>query len=160
MNASARWIVAGMLLFFAWRGAQLQIEWPLPGVTPAKDTRPEPADLKWAEGVQKIAAKMTPKDRLYCANFYEALRFVLHRDGKRSDPIMTDTTKFEAFHAGSLKAAVDREDVGKYDGLGEAIDETFVNAAGASVQNMTPEVRGKLLAACGVLAWTFAIHGE
>lgn len=152
--------MAGMLLFFAWRGANVQIEWPLPGVTLAKDTQPDPADLKWAETLKGVVTKMTPKDRLYCANFYQALRFVVERDGKRSDPIITDTTKFEAFHAGSLKAAIDREDVGKYDGLGEAIDEVFVNAAGADVQKVNAQVRGKLLAACGVVAWTFSIHGE
>lgn len=159
-SPGARWIVAGMLLFFAWRGATLRIEWPLPGVTAKALPRPSSVEMKWSESARKIAPKMTPADRIYCANFYEALRFVLDRDGKRDKPIIADTTKFEAFHAGSLAAAIDREDVGKYTGLGAAIDEAFIAAAGANVQNVTPEVREKLMAACGSLAWTFSIHGE
>lgn len=157
----ARWIVAGMLLFFAWRGAFIRMEWPPAGGTAARSTKPPTKDeLQWAAGVQKIAQKMTPGDRLYCANFYEALSYVLARDGKRKDPIMSDTTKFESFHAESLQAAIDRDDVGKYDGLGAAIDETFIAAAGAGVQDVTPAVREKLVAASSALSWTFAIHGE
>lgn len=160
MNA-ARWIVAGMLLFFAWRGTSLKIEWPPAGSTAVQSMkRPDTADLKWAAGVKAIAPKMTPADRLYCANFYSALAFVVARDGGRKEPIISDTTKFEAFHAGSLEAAIDQKNVGKYDGLGPAIDETFIAAVGAGVQDMTPDIRGRLVEACNALAWTFAIHGE
>lgn len=157
----ARWIVAGMLLFFAWRGATLKIQWPLAinGKT-ATLKQPDTADLKWAAEVKKVAARMTPKDRLYCSNFYAALQFVIQNDGDRDDPIISDTTKFQTLHSGSLDLAIKRGDVGKYAGLGEAIDQTFIAATGASAQSMTPAVRAKVTEACGVLAWTFAIHGE
>jgi hypothetical protein len=149
-----------MLLFFAWRGTTMRMEWPPAGVVVAQESRPDAKAMKWAADVRKIASKMTPKDRLYLANFYKALGFILRRDADRDQPILGDTTRFEQFHGGSLEAAIDRKDVGKYDGLGAAIDETFIAAAGAGVQQVTPEVREKLLAACSVLSWTFAIHGE
>jgi len=156
----ARWIVAAMLLFFTWRGAAMRLEWPPSGGTVVRAEKPQLADLKWAASVAKIVPKMMPADRLYLANFYEALRFILRRDAGRDKAILSDTTRFEAFHAGSLEAAIDRKDVGKYEGLGEAIDETFLAAAGSGVQEVTPEVRAKLEAACGVLSWVLSIHGE
>lgn len=147
-----------MLLFFSWRGAALKIEWPAESAQPLRLERP--ADLQLAGDVQKIAARMTPKDRAYMAHFYDALGWVLNRDGERDKSIITDTNKFEMFHSQSLDMAIDRKDVGKYDGLGAAIDQTFISSAGADSQNVTPAVREKLLKACSVLAWTFQIHGE
>ena len=152
--------MAGVLLFFAWRGATLNMEWPVAGAQPVRVPQPAKENLAWAADVAKIVPRMTPKDRRYAAHFYDAMAFVLLRDADRDRPIIADTTKFEAFQAGSLQLAIDRKDVGKYDGLGAAIDAAFVQAAGANVQDVTPEVRNKLVAACGVLAWTFDIHGE
>jgi hypothetical protein len=88
------------------------------------------------------------------------MAFVLLRDGDRPEPIISDTDKFVAFHAGSLQLAIDRKDVGKYDGLGAAIDEAFVGAVGADAVKVDAAVRARLVAASGVLSWTFSIHGE
>jgi hypothetical protein len=154
-----RYIVAAMLLFFAWKGAVLEMEWP-PSPAKVLAPAPPPESLKWATSLRPIASKMTPRDRAYLANFYEAIAFVLLRDGDRPTPIITDTNKFEAFHAGSLDLAIDRKDVGKYDGLGPAIDEVFVAANGADIKTLDADARGKMVAACGVLSWTFTIHGE
>lgn len=154
-----RYIVAIMLLCFAWKGAILEMDWP---PAPSKVLAPTPPAeaLKWAESLRPIVRKMTPRDRAYLANFYEAIAFVLLRDGDRPEPIIADTNKFEAFHAGSLDLAIDRKDVGKYDGLGGAIDQVFVAANGADIKTLDAEARGKIVAACGVLSWTFSIHGE
>lgn len=155
-----RYIVAAMLLAFAWKGAVLEMQWPPLSAAAVSAPAPPPEALKWATSLRPIVSKITPRDRAYLANFYEAVAFILLRDADRPLPIISDTTKFEAFHAGSLDLAIDKKDVGKYDGLGAAIDEVFVAAAGAEVQSLDAAVRGKIVAACGVLSWTFTIHGE
>lgn len=155
-----RYLVAAMLLFFAWKGAVLEMEWPpIPAAT-ARTPAPSAENLKWAVSLRPIVTKITPRDRAYLANFYEATAFVLLRDADRAPPIIKDTNSFEAFHAGSLDLAIDRKDVGKYDGLGAAIDEVFIAANGADIKSLDADVRAKLVAACGVLSWTFTIHGE
>jgi len=156
-----RLIVAAVLLLFAWKGSELRLEWPPP--PPAADVttpQPSPEVLAYAEPVREYLARMTPKDRIYLSKFYEALAFVMLRDAGRDDPIMTTTDKFVAFHGGSLRSAIDKKDVGKYGDLGAAIDRTFLNAAGADAKSLDADVRQKLVAACGALAWTFGIHGE
>lgn len=152
--------VAAVLLVFAWKGSELTVPWPPAPLSEARVPKPDPKLLVIAEGVGKILPRMTPKDRKYLANFYDAMAFVLLRDGDRSDPIISDTDKFVTFHAGSLQLAIDRKDVGKYDGLGAAIDEAFVGAVGADAVKVDAAVRARLVAASGVLSWTFSIHGE
>jgi hypothetical protein len=160
MNAGARWIVAGVLLFFAWRGASLNIEWPPAGTAAVSVPQPSAENLKWAEPLREILPKMTPKDRKYVSNFYSAVAFILLRDSDRDTPIISDTTKFEAFQAGSLRLAIARGDVGKYEGLGEAIDLVYIAANGADPKPVDDAVRSKLVAASGVLSWVMKIHGE
>ncbi len=152
--------VAAVLLVFAWRGSELNVQWPPVPVSAIKVPRPEPELMKLAADVGKILPKMTPTDRRYLAHFYDAMAFVLLRDGDREKPIISDTDKFSAFHGGSLRLAIDKSDVGKYDGLGEAIDMTFIKANGADVLKVDEKVRRNLVVACGVLSWTFSIHGE
>ena len=161
MKASfARYAVAAILVAFAWKGSELSISWP-PAMAPAiKAPQPAPELLAWSIPLKEYLPKITPKDRQYLAHFYDAMAFVILRDGDRSDPIVSDTDKFAAFHAGSLRLAVDKSDVGKYGELGAAIDEVFVKAVGADVQKVDDKVRGRLVAACGVLSWAFTIHGE
>ena len=114
----------------------------------------------WAEPLREILPKMTPKDRKYVSNFYSAVAFILLRDSDRDTPIISDTTKFEAFQAGSLRLAIARGDVGKYEGLGEAIDLVYIAANGADPKPVDDAVRSKLVAASGVLSWVMKIHGE
>jgi hypothetical protein len=35
-----------------------------------------------------------------------------------------------------------------------------VAANGADIKTLDADARGKMVAACGVLSWTFTIHGE
>jgi hypothetical protein len=160
MKISARWIVAVVLLVFAWKGSDISMPWPPSPLDTIAVPKPDPTVLKIAEPLRPILPKMLPADRQYLANFYDALAFVLLRDGNRDDPIMGSTEQFANFHGGSLRAAIDRESVGKYPGLAEAIDETFVNAAGAEVKKIDKDVRGRLAAACGVLSWSFSVGHE
>lgn len=149
-----------LLLFFAWKGSVLDLQWP-PATQVERDIpKPGPEVLKYAEPLRAVLPRMTHADRLFLSNFYDATAFILFRDSTRDKPLITDTEKFAAFHAGSLQLAVDRKDVGKYDGLGAAIDQVFVNAIGQEVRQITPEVRDRLVGACGVLAWSFDIHGD
>lgn len=155
MTNAARYAVAIIVLVFAWKDAVTEVDW-LQKVSPS--VAAPPADLRGlAAPLRDVLPKMTPKDRLYLASFYDALGEILQNDSDRDVPIISDTEKFAAFHAGSLRVAIKRSDVGKYAGLGEAIDLAFVNAVGADVQPLSPEVRSKLVAACGVLSWAFSI---
>lgn len=156
----ARYIVAAVILFFAWRGSALRWEWPPAPIEKIVAPQPDKAMLEWAAPVRDYLPKMTPHDRRYLAHFYDALAFVLLRDGDREKPIITDTDKFEAFHGGSLRLAVDRKDVGKYGDLGAAIDQVFLSAVGPETAPLDKEKRARLVAACGVLAWAFTINGE
>lgn len=153
--------MAAVILFFAWRGQVSNIHWPpVEAVGGIRCEQPSAETLRAAAPLRAILSRMTPTDRNYLANLYDAMAFVVERDGKQTMPVITDTGKFEAFHAGSLRLAIDRDDVGKYDGLGEAIDQTILNVVGADPKTADAETRKKLVDACRILAWTFTIHGE
>lgn len=157
MSNYARIILVAALLFFAWKGSVLDFEWPIPSASSRSIPKPPLEIMKFADPVRGVLPRMTHTDRLFLSNFYDAMGFILARDSQRSAPLITDTEKFAAFHGGSLQLAVDRKDVGKYDGLGAAIDQVFVNAIGPEVKQLTPELRDRLVGACALLAWTFGI---
>jgi hypothetical protein len=116
--------------------------------------------LEWAEPLKPILPTMLVKDREYLASFYDALSFVLIRDAGRGTPIVKTTGDFVVFHAGSLQLAIDKGAVGKYPGLGEAIDQTFVNALGADQRALSADDRTKLTAACSVLAYALKVGND
>lgn len=160
MKLEVRHIVAVVLLFFAWKGSTLKIDWPPAPHTNIDSPAPDKALLAWADPVRKKVNSMLPGDRQYMASFYDSLAFILLRDKGRDVPIIGTTEQFANFHAGSLQAAIDKAKVGKYPGLGEAIDETFVNAIGADIRRLDDESRTKLTAACGVLSYVFAVKRD
>jgi len=155
-NSYARWIVVLILLFFSWKGVNLDLSWP-----PAdKDTAlPAPAkeSLEWAAPVRPIAAKMLPADRVYLSSLYEAMVFILLRDFDRDQPIIKTTDDFVTFHSGSLRLAIDKANVGKYPGLAEAIDQTFLSAVGADQKAIDSGMKPRIVAACGALSWVLGI---
>lgn len=160
MSLVWRYLVVGVLLIFAWKGSSLSIPWP-PENTDPTIPQPAPALLAWVEPVRPIAAKMLPKDRQYLSSLYDAMAFVLIRDGKRGpEAIISTTEKFVAFHASTLRLAIDRESVGKYPGLAQAIDQVFVSAIGAEVRAIGEADTAKLVGACNALSWVLKIHGE
>lgn len=157
MKIPMRYIVAALLLVFAWKGSELTALWP-PAPLKAIDTpQPSPELLKLAEPLKPILPRMLPKDRQYLATLYDAMAYVLIRDGEREKPIVGSNDQFAAFHAGTLKLAIDKAAVGKYPGLAEAIDNVYVNAIGADVRELSVEDRRGLIAACGVLSWSFGM---
>ena len=149
--------MAVMILAFAWKGSELAISWPPAPLTQIDTPKPEARLLAWAEPLRPILPRMLPKDRLYLASLYDAMAFVLMRDGDRERPIVGTTEQFANFHAGTLKLAIDKASVGKYEGLGEAIDLVYVSALGPDIRAIDKDSRVKLIAACGVLSWTFGI---
>ena len=149
MRIPARLIVAAVLVLFAWWDASIAVLVPPTG-------GPAPSQEVRALAAPVDASKMLPHDRQYMSAFYEALCYVLERDGA----LIGTTEQFARFHAGSLQLSIDKKAVGKYAGLGESVDEVFVGAAGADVQTVTTEVRGKIADACRALAWKFAVHGD
>lgn len=152
--------MAAVLLLFAWKGANVTIPWP-PADTPnAVVPKPDQSIMAWAEPLRVVLPKMLPADREYLSRLYDAMSFVLIRDGGRDEPIISTTDKFVVFHAGTLRLAIDKAKVGQYPGLGEAIDRTFVNAIGADARPLSPEDRTKLTAACSVLAYVFKVGGD
>lgn len=159
MKIEVRHIVAVCLLLFAWKGHLLDLSWP---PSPRTDViAPEPSSERkaWAADARGIAAKMLPSDRLYLSNFYEGMAFILLRDKARTaGPIIQTTEEFAAFHGGSLEAAIDKAKVGIYPGLDKAIDKVFFAALGTDEpKKLTDDERDELVAACGVLSYTFGI---
>ena len=160
MSPFVRWIVVALLLLFSWKGSVLQIEWP-PACMKNVDTPKPPAEfIAEASDVAKIVPRMLPGDRQHLSAFYDAMACVLVNDGERADPIVSTTAKFAAFHAGSLNLAIQKKKVGVYPGLDKAIDATLLRFAGADESAVDTEKRNKLIAACSVLSWVFAIHHE
>ena len=152
-----RYIVAAVLLVFAWKGSELTTLWPPAPLTSIDTPKPSPELLKLAAPLKPILPRMLPKDRIYLATLYDAMAYVLMRDGDRAKPIISSNDQFAAFHAGTLNLAIDKAAVGKYPGLAEAIDEVYVNALGPDVRELDAEARKHLIAACGVLSWSFGI---
>ncbi len=157
MNFPVRYIVAAVLLVFAWKGSELTALWPPAPLTNVDTPKPSPELLKLAAPLKPILPRMLPKDRIYLATLYDAMAYVLMRDGDREKPIISSNDQFAAFHAGTLNLAIDKAAVGKYPGLAEAIDEVYVNALGADVRELDAAARKRLIAACGVLSWSFGI---
>jgi hypothetical protein len=154
MSKYARWIAVVVLLFFSWKGVDLDLPWQSHEVA---SPRPSEEAIGWVAGVKPIAAKMMPSDRVYLSSLYEAMAFILLRDFERDQPVIKTTDDFIAFHSGTLRLAIDKENVGKYPGLAEAIDEAFLRALGADQKAIEGEVRPRLVAACGALAWTLRV---
>lgn len=155
-----RVIVAVVLLVFAWKGSTLSIPWPPGGDEKVVIPKPDSVLLEWAEPLKPLLPKMIVKDRQYLSSFYDALAFVLLRDAGRSEPIVVTTSDFVAFHAGSLQLAIDKADVGKYPGLGEAIDLSVINAIGADQRALSDDDRVKLIACCNTLAYAFRVGAD
>ena len=157
MSNNWRLFVAATLLFFAWKGNTIDIPWPPLG-TGREIVKPEPETLAWVEDVP--ADKMLPKDRLYLSDMYDAMAWVMLRDRLRDKPVLTTNEDFVRFHAGSLQLSIDRGDVGKYPGLGKAVDQVFKDCLGTEVVQLGDDEYDLLVAACNALSWRFAIHGE
>ncbi len=152
--------MAATLLFFAWKGNEIDLPWPPSDGGGRQVVKPEPETLEWVEDVP--VERMLPKDRLYLADFYDAMAWVVMRDKLRdqNQKVLKTNEDFVRFHAGSLQLCIDRGDVGKTPGLGEAVDQVFVDALGDDAIPLGDDELDMLIAACNALSWRFSIHGE
>lgn len=157
---NARYVVAAVLIYFAWNGVKFDMTWPPKGEADTTIVSPPESQLAWAEPLKAILPKMLPADREYLSAFYDALGFVVFQDGSRSTPAITTSDQFVQLHAGSLNLAIQKKNVGKYPGLAQAIDQTFLAACGPESVSLTKESRMTLVSACNTLAWVFRIHHE
>lgn len=155
-----RFVVAAVLLVFAWKGSTIDLSWPPKPDAPIVVPKPDQALLAWADPLKPVLPKMLLKDRRYLSSLYDAMSFVMLRDSQRANPIIASTDDFIRFHVGTLRLAIDQRDVGKYDGLATAIDQTFLNAIGGDPRALTADDRSKLTAACTTLAYVFKVGGE
>lgn len=149
--------MAVALILFAWRDAALRMPWP-PQVEPKVPLAVASDEATAAaKPVRALAAKMLPTDREYLSKFYDCMRFVIARDAKRVDPVVSTTDKFVAFHTASLQLAIDQSAVGKTPGLGDAVDLVFMETLGADPRLLTADDREKLADACAALASAFKV---
>lgn len=157
---NARILTVAILLAFAWRGEIKTALWPPASKPEAVVTdKPDDESLAWTAGIS--AAGMTPKDRMYVADFYAAVGYIIKQDGARKSPVIGTGQQFSVFHAGSLQLAIDKGDVGRYPGLGASIDRAFFAAAeDDDDKSMTPELRDRFVRCCNALAWRFTIHAD
>lgn len=152
-----RYVLVAVLLFFSWKGAEINFDWPMPTLHASPVPKPDEEHLAWAKPARELVGGMLPSDRIYLANLYEAMTFVLARDFERNEPIIAATGDFVNFHTASLRLAIEKGKVGKYPGLDAAIDQTFMSALGADQQKLDETMQKKLLAATGALSYVFQI---
>lgn len=153
-----RIVVAGVLLWFAWRGSEVEFPWP--NVENPKEVqvvvpRPPTEILDLCGGVADKTKTMLPYDREYLSSFYIAMGVILQRDADRVDPVIKTTDQWVAFHAGSLQLAIDKKKVGKYEGLGEAVDLVFMEAIGADARKLSKTDLEKLSKVSAAISYVF-----
>lgn len=136
------WLAAAIVViaFLFPEGVKL----PSPGPTP---TPTPPPVVVVDDTIVSLLGPAAREDKQRIVGVYEGLRRVLARDqGVR----VNTTEKLAALHANTLQLAI--ETPGKYPGLDEAIEKTFVAAVGTDdVLSVTPEVTAKLLAWCDLI---------
>jgi hypothetical protein len=150
-----RFVVAAALVWFAWKGNVLEFDWPfdVPDTAEAEVEKPDERALEYVSGVEVDEILYT--DRLYLSSFYSSMAFVLERDATLTPPVITSNEAFAELHAGSLRFAIDADEVGKYPKLGRQIDAAFAEAVGEDISPMTDDMRDKLVMVCQALAWRF-----
>tara|TARA_R100000278_G_scaffold110854_1_gene88191 strand:+ start:1614 stop:2084 length:471 start_codon:yes stop_codon:yes gene_type:complete len=151
-----RLIVGATLIYFAWNGSSLDLPWP-PAEGP-KVEKPDEISREWVMGIR--VNNILPKDRIYLSRFYDAMGWIIMRDSERDTPIISNTEKLSEFHAGSLQLAIDRDDVGKYAGLGKSVDDAFKKVLGDDVSPIEGDSTEAVILLCNALSWRFAIYGE
>ena len=156
MSFNWRLIVGATLIYFAWNGESLDLPWP-PAEGP-KVVKPDEVSREWVMDIR--VNNILPKDRVYLSRFYDAMGWIIMRDSERDTPIITNTEKLSQFHAGSLQLAIDREDVGKYSGLGKSVDDAFKKVLGDDVSPLEGDSTEAVILLCNALSWRFAIYGE
>lgn len=155
-----RFVVAAALVWFAWKGNVLEFDWPfdVPDTVEVEVEKPDERALGYVSGVEVDEILYT--DRLYLSSFYGAMAFVLERDASLTPPVITSNEAFAELHAGSLRFAIDADEVGMYPKLGRQIDAAFSEAVGDDIAPMTDDMRDSLVDVCRALAWRFDMGAD
>ena len=148
--------MSATLIYFAWNGASLDLPWP--PVEGPQVVKPDEVSRQWVTPVR--VNNILPQDRIYLSRFYDAMGWIIMRDSERDSPIITNTEKLAEFHEGSLQLAIDRDDVGQYEGLGKSIDDAFKKVLGDDVTPLEGDSTEAVILLCNALSWRFAIYGE
>lgn len=186
MNSLARGLIVMLVLFVVWRAEidaaikALQAVTP-PAPQPAAPSLPGAASTNARAWVSAVPANaMLPADRIFVGNFYESLGYVLGNEAEKEAQVLDTTVKFRRGHSLALDLAIEKAKVGKYPGLGEAIDRAFALAvvdfpaadigdeaavAKAIADGLTPRpvtkaLRARLIDCCAALRWKLGINGE
>ncbi len=129
----------------------------LPDVQPSVSVSEPSEDMKTAvKSVVKVAAKMSPIDRLWLQNIYENFAKVVSADGIVEEPTITSTDSLRAVHVAVLKfiwRGMADNSPSKYEGLAEAIDDAMNSAISDDSRPLTPEMRTKAAELCKAIAW-------
>lgn len=178
MSGFVRAIIVATVLLFVWRG---KIDTLLRSrVDPAKPAVavPDDAAKAWVKDIKVDG--ILPADRVYYADFFDALVFILGNDADHDAPILDTNEKLRRFYAGSLDLAIEKKAVGKYAGLGESLDKAFAIAAsgidpatlttpealdkavaeGLAPRPMTKALRDRMKACSAAVSWKLGINGE
>ena len=134
-----------VVLWFAWGDRVSQF--PHPQVIPATPVVAPDADSKfWVKDIP--VAGILPADRDYYGRFFDGQSWVLDNDSQHDQPILDTNEKLRRFTMGSLDLCIAKKEVGKYPGLGEALDKGAAMAAsGVDVSTLTtPEAIEKAVA--------------
>lgn len=95
-----------------------------------------------------VLAGVSSKDAAELRAFYAAMADIVVRDGLRTDPVVRTVFELRHKHTQALAAAFAHTGmVGRYEGLGDRIDQYLLRAIGDTDQQLTPELRQKIAAA-------------
>lgn len=177
MSNLAKGIIVAVVLLFVWRDRLDSIVHPrdVPSVAVAV---PDAEAKAWTSGIK--AAGILPVDRDYYGRFFDSLDWVIGNDGEHDAPLIDTNEKLRRFIAGSLDAAIEKQMVGKYPGLGESLDRAFALAAsgvdvstltspeaiekavseGRAPKPMTKALREQMRKCAKAICWKMTIKGE
>lgn len=92
-----------------------------------------------------ILVGLSPADASAVRSFYEAMADIVVRDGLRADPVTKTTFELRHKHTWALATAFANTGmVGKYEGLGDRLDQYLLRAIGDTDQTLTPDLRQKI----------------
>lgn len=95
-----------------------------------------------APQAERILAGVSSADAAQIRQFYAAMADIVVRDGKAKEPVLKTIFDLRARHKHALSMAFEStEMVGRYDGLGQRLDQYLLDAVGATDVPLTDDIR-------------------
>jgi hypothetical protein len=118
----------------------------------------EPSDAMKSivKPVARVASKMSPIDRLWLQGIYASAAKVVAADGIVSPHQIETTSGVLAVHVAILKhiwRGMAENAPGTYEGLKEAIEQSFADTIGTDHRYLTPDLREKVVELFDAIAW-------